>query len=154
MIVTEQIKLTSKELFSILITAYLKKRWWLVAWIWVMIILLLLRENNDSFGYYIAAALLFLQVIMIFQNWMDANNSITFLQERHYEIDSDKIVGITIDGSSTSFEVRHFLSVIKTSKYYLLYISKVDFLYFPTYSFKSIEDKEWFEREIVAKVKR
>jgi len=154
MIVTERIKLTNKELFRILIKSYLKKRWWVIAWIWAMIAIILFRENSDSFGYFIVAALVFLQGIMAYQHWMDANNNTPFLQERHYEIDSDRIVGITADGISTPFEVQLFLSVMKTSKYYLLYTSKIDFLYLPVCSFKSTEDKDWFEREIVSMIKR
>ncbi|MGV8093211.1 MAG: hypothetical protein AB2L24_15235 [Mangrovibacterium sp.] len=42
MITTEKIKLTSQLLFKILIRIYLKKRWWLLAWVCVLVIMLLL----------------------------------------------------------------------------------------------------------------
>lgn len=134
----------------------MRKRWWLIAWIWVMIVILLVRENNDSFAYVIAAALVLLQGIIAYQYWGYANSkeNASYLQDRHYEIDSDKIVGITVDGTSTSIEVRNFISVMKTSNYYLLYTTKTEYIYLPINSFKSTEDKEWFDREIIAKIKK
>ena len=153
MILTDKITLTSKELFKILNTSYIKRRWWLVAWLWVMIVLLLLLKQGDSFGYFIIVALVLLQIVMEYQFWRFASDNKPFLRERRYEIDSDKIVVIFEDGSSTSIETRYFYKVEKTSKYYLLYTSKIDFFYFPVYSFKSTEDREWFEREIVSKIR-
>jgi hypothetical protein len=156
MIKTENIKLTNKDLFNILITSYLRKRWWLLVWIWVMIAILLLRRNNDSLGYFIVAALILFQIVMVFQYWNYANSkdNAPFLQERKYEIDSDRIVGITSDGISTSIEIQNFISLAKTSKYYLLYTTTTQFICIPFSSFKSNEDMEWFEKEIVSKVKK
>jgi hypothetical protein len=156
MIRTENIKLTSKDLFNILIISYLKKRWWLLVWIWIMIFILLLRQNNDSMGYFIVAALIFFQVVMVFQYWSYANSKDNepFLKERRYEIAIDKIVGITSDGTSTSIEIQSIISLAKTSKYYLLYTSTTQFICIPFSSFKSSEDNEWFEKEVVSKVKK
>lgn len=155
MIVTENIKLTNKELFKVMINSYLKKKWWLIAWIWVMIAILLFRQSNDSFGYYIVAALILLQVVMLYQYWGYANSKehSQFVNDRHYEIESDRIVGINTDGTSTSIETRRFISVQINSKYYLLFTSRVEFIYIPVCSFKSTEDRKWFESEILSKIK-
>lgn len=152
MIVTEKITLTRKELFKILITSYLRKRWWLVAWIWIMLVLLLLLKQGDSFAYFIIAALILIQAVMVYQYWTFANNNELFLLERHYEIDSDKIDVIIVNGISTSIETRLFRSVEKSRRYYLLYTSKIDFIYLPVCSFKSTMDREWFEKEIIKKI--
>ncbi len=151
MIVTEKITLTRKELFKILITSYLKKRWWLVAWIWIMVVLLLLLKQGDSFAYFIIAALILFQGVMVYQFWTFANNEL-FLQDRHYKIDSDKVDVIIVNDTSTSIETRLFRSVERNRKYYLLYTSKIDFIYLPVNSFKSIGDREWFEKEIIKKI--
>lgn len=154
MIVTEKITLTNKELFKILITSYLKKRWWLVAWIWVMIVLLLFLKQGDSFGYFIVVALFLLQAVMVYQYWRFANDNKRFLQERRYEIESDKIVVIAMDGTSVPIEARYFISAETTNKYYLLYTSRTEFIYLPGCSFKRTEDREWFEREIIKRIKK
>ncbi|RPH30640.1 MAG: hypothetical protein EHM93_15525 [Bacteroidales bacterium] len=152
MIVTEKILLTNKDLFSILISNYLKKRWWLFAWIWIMILILLFRENNDKFDYLIVAALVAIQLLIVFQYWGIANAK--DVQERYYEIDSDKIIGTTIGGTITSIENGLLIKVVKTSKYYLLYTTKIEFICLPISSFKNSEDREWFENEAIAKIRK
>ena len=156
MIRTEKIKLTNKELFYILITAYLKKRWWLIAWIWIMIVILLVRESNDSLGYFIVVALILFQVVMVFQYWSYSNSkdNALFLQERYFEIDPNNIVGIIADGTSEPIEIQNLISFIKTKNYYLLYTSITQFIYLPYSSFKTVEDKEWFEKVVVSKIKK
>ncbi len=152
MIVTEKIRISNKDMFSILISNYLKKRWWLFAWIWIMILILLVRENNDKFDYFIVVALVAIQLLIVFQYWGIANAK--DIQVKTYEIDSDKIVGTTIDGTKISIENGLFIKVVKTSKYYLLYTTKIEFIYLPISSFKSSEDREWFENEVIAKIKK
>ena len=127
-----------------------------MAWIWVMIVFLLVRENNDSFGYFIVVALILIQVAMVYQYWSYANSSSNspFLQERHYEIDEEKIVGTTGDGNSSTFEIKDFVKTLRTKKYYLLYTSKAEYIYIPYDCFKSAENKEQFEREVISKIKK
>lgn len=156
MIVTDKIRLTNKELFNIFTTSYLKKRWWLLAWIWIMIVILLFRDSSDAFGYFIIAALIIIQLIVAYQYWSVANskeNEESF-QERFYEIDSEKLVLIKADGTSNTIENGLFTSLTKTKRYYLLYTSKTEFIYLPFCSFKSAEDLKWFDSEIVEKIKR
>jgi len=152
MIVTEKIKLSSKELFQIYIASYLKKRWWMVLWIWVTIVFLLFRENNASFDYFLVASLLAIQFVIAFQYWGYAKS--TDIQERYYEIDPDKVVGITEDGTKISVENRLFISVLKVRSHYLLYTTKVEFIVLPLSSFKNLEDRTWFENDVIAKIKK
>ena len=151
MIVTNKFNLSSKELFIIMITGYLKKRWWMLAWIWITIGILLFRENNASFDYFLVAALLAIQLVIAFQYWGYAKS--TDIQERYFEMDYDKIVGITEGGTKTSFENSLFINVLKIRKHYLLYTTRVEFICIPITCFKSLEDKEWFEKEVFAKIR-
>lgn len=151
MIVTEKIKITSKELFQIYITSYFKKRWWMFAWIWVMIVILLFRESTASFDYFIIAALIAIQFIIAYQYWGYAKS--TDIQEKHYEIDLDKVVVIAENGTTTTIENRLFMSVLKVRDNYLLYTTKVEFIVLTISSFKSLEDRTWFENNVIAKIK-
>lgn len=154
MIVTDKIKLTSKELFKILLTNYLRRRWWQVIWLWALVVFLLLRENATFFDYFIILALILLQGVIIYQLWSFATSKYeTLLQDRYFEMDVDKIVEITSNGEPSIYENRYFFKYTKTSKYYLLYTNRTDFIYLPICSFKSTDDKEWFEREIIMKIK-
>lgn len=119
-----------------------------------MIVLLLFLKRGDSFGYFIIAGLILLQAMMVYQFWRFANDNKLFLQERRYEIESDKIDVITTNGISSSIEIQRFISVEKNSKYYLLYTSRTEFIYLPVCSFKRTEDREWFEREIIKRIKK
>jgi hypothetical protein len=107
-------------------------------------------------GYFIVAALFLFQAVMAFQYWTYANSkdNAAFLEERNYEIDIDKIIGVTADGISEPMEIQSFISVLKTKKYFLLYTTTTQFICLPISSFKSNEDMDWFEKEIVSKIKK
>ena len=43
---------------------------------------------------------------------------------------------------------------MKTTSYYLLYVARNEYVYLPVSSFESLDDREWFEVEIVNKIKK
>jgi hypothetical protein len=156
MITTGPIKLTSKKLFEITLTTYLKRKWWLFAWIWVLAIILVLNNNKDSFDIFLIFFLVLFPIVLVIQFWRYAyskQNKI-FLLERYYEIETDTITGKMEDGTTQPIKIEHFIKVISSSKYYLLYIAKAQFIYVPFNSFKNITEKKWFEDEIVNKIKK
>lgn len=156
MIITGKIKLTSKKFFGILIKTYLKKKWWLLAWIWALILILLLDNNNDSIELFLIFFLLLYQVLLViqFRRYAYSKENKVFMLERHYEIEPDIINGIMEDGTIQPLKTAHFIKVVQSSKYYLLYIAKSQFLYLPIDSFSNSNDKQWFENEIVKKIKK
>ena len=156
MITTARIKLTSKKLFEILISTYLKKRWWLLAWIWALIVILLLDTNKDTMELFLILFLILFQALLVIQflRYAYSKENKVFLLERYYEIDNNMITGIMEDGTSQPIKTEHFIKVIQTSKYYLLYIAKSQFIYLPVDSFLNPNDKEWFENEIIKKIKK
>lgn len=74
--------------------------------------------------------------------------------ERHYEIEPDIINAFLEDGTIQPLKTEHFIKVFKTSEYYLLYIAKAQFIYIPVDSFSNSTDKQWFEDEIIKKIKK
>uniref|UniRef100_UPI003216FC48 YcxB family protein n=1 Tax=uncultured Draconibacterium sp. TaxID=1573823 RepID=UPI003216FC48 len=154
MIVTNRIKLTYKNLFLILITRYIKKRWWLLIWIWVLATILALQENYTSFEYFFMLLAIIYPLALVIQFWMyvKSNDNKLLLTERHYEIDSEKIVGIIDSDTYSPIKLEHFIKVDKIRETYLLYISKNQFIYIPGSSFKNDSEKEWFETEIIKKI--
>jgi len=143
-------------LFKILIRVYLKKRWWLLAWVWVLVIILLLMENKDTFANLLIAFIILFQLLLIFQYWFYArskDNKIFFLG-RYYEIDPEKIVGFLEDGTSSPIKIEHFVKAIKIDNYNLLYLAKTQFIYLPNQCFKCEADRQWFEKEILSKIKK
>ncbi|MGV8094669.1 MAG: YcxB family protein [Mangrovibacterium sp.] len=141
-------------LFKILIRIYLKKRWWLLAWVWILVVILLFMENRDALANFLIVFIVLFQILLIVQYWFYArskDNKVFFLS-RYYEIDTEKIVGFLEDGTSTPIKIEHFIRAIKIDNYNLLYLSKTQFIYLPNECFKSETDRQWFEKEVLGKI--
>lgn len=156
MITTKKVKLTPNELFSILILRYLKKRWWLFVWIWVLAIILGLKEQHDYFDKFFIVFAIIYPILLIIQFWryvVSKDNKLLLL-ERYCEIDADKINGIIDKDTYSPIKLGHFIKADLIRKIYLLYIAKNQFIYIPIYSFENDSDREWFENEIIKKIKK
>jgi len=156
MIKTQEIKLTANEFFRLILSIYLKKRWWLVAWIWVLIIILLFSGNIGFIEIILLALILLFQLVIIAQYWFyaHAKDNRLYLLSRYYEIDADRIVETMEDGTSSIIKNERFIKVMKTSGYYLLYVARNEYVYLPVDAFESLSDREWFEDEIINKIKK
>lgn len=156
MITTAPIKLTSKKLFEITLITYLKRKWWLFVWIWGLAIILLLNTNKDPLDIFLIFFLVLFPIVLVIQFWRYAysKQNKLFMLERYYEIETDLITGKMGDGTSQPIKIEHFIKVISSSKYYLMYIAKAQFIYVPYDSFKNLTDKKWFDDEIINKIKK
>jgi len=156
MITTEKRQLTSIEYFKLIMTIYIKKRWWLYIWIWAMGLFFLCLEKRGSFENFFLYFSIVFPLLFLFQNWRYAHSKDNkiFLLERYYQIDNEKIVGYLSDGSESLMKLENFNRIAQTKKYYILYLSKNQFIYFDKDSFKSEHDKIWFENEILMNIKK
>jgi hypothetical protein len=156
MIKTKRFQYTPKELFAILIMRYLKKRWWLFAWILLLGIVLILMDSHDSFSYFFIGFAIVFPVLLVIQFWRYVNSKSNrlLLLERYYEIDNDKINGIIDNDTHSTIKLDHFIKVEFIRNTYLLFIAKNQFVYIPVDSFESGDDKKWFETEIISKIKK
>jgi len=156
MIKTKRFKYPSKELFNILMLRYTKKRWWLFAWIWVLTIIMIVVDSQDSFNYFLMGFSIVFPVLLVIQTWryVNSNSNKLLLLERYYEIDNDKINGIIDEDTHSTIKLEHFIKVEFIRNTYLLFIAKNQFVYIPVDSFESIEDRKWFESEIINKIKK
>ena len=155
MITTGKIKLTSNYYFKILLLIILKKKWWWLILIAVLGLFMLSEDNRDSRDLFFTIYIIVLPIYLIINAWRFANSKDNklFLIERYFNIYEDKIVGILDDGSESSIKLENFIKVLEFKEFYLLYISKTQYIYIPKSSFKSLQDKEWFNNEIVLKIK-
>ena len=156
MIKTQDIKLTANEFFRLILSIYLKKRWWLVAWIWILIIILLFSGHIGLVEITLLALILLFQVVIIAQYWFyaHAKDNRLYLLSRYYEIDTDRIVETMEDGTSSIIKNERFIKVMKTTSYYLLYVARNEYVYLPVGAFESSADREWFEDAIVNKIRK
>jgi hypothetical protein len=88
--------------------------------------------------------------------WTDAysKDNKLFLLERYFEIYENKIIEILNDGTKSLIKIEHFIKVIQTKKFYLLYFTKEQYIIITKDSFKRKQDKDWFEREIFMKIEK
>jgi hypothetical protein len=156
MITTKKIKLSPTELFKILMIRYVKKRWWLLLWIWVLAIILALQESYDSFTYFFIGFAVLFPILMIIYLWRYVNsddNKLMF-HERYYEIDKEKINGILDSETFSPIKIEHFIKSDLIKNIYLLYVGKDQFIYIPIDSFENEQDRNWFENEIIGQIKK
>jgi hypothetical protein len=156
MIKTQEIKITANEFFRLILSIYLKKRWWLVVWIWILVVALLLSGSIGLIEISLLAFILLFQVIIVGQYWFYAHSKDNriYLMARHYEISTDEVVEWMEDGTSSTIKTGRFIKALKTSSYYLLYVAKNEYIYLPINAFQCLADLEWFENEVVKKIKK
>jgi len=156
MIKTQNIKITANEFFRLILSIYVKKRWWLVAWIWILIIILLFSGHIGFVEITLLALIVLFQVIIIGQYWFYAHSKDNriYLSSRHYEIDTNHVIELMEDGTSSTIKTERFVKVMKTNRYYLLYVARNEYIYLPINAFESLDDIDWFEKEIVSQIKK
>jgi hypothetical protein len=156
MIKTQEIKITANEFFRLILSIYLTKRWWLVAWIWILIIVILFNGQIGLIEIALLSFILIFQVIIVAQYWIYAHSKDNriYLSSRHYEIDANQVVERMEDGTSSTIKNERFIKVVKTKKYYLLYVARNEYIYLPFRAFESPSDLEWFENEIASKIRK
>ncbi len=155
MIQTRKIELTSDEFFYLLLAIYLKKRWWMLAWVWISVFILLFLANISSLEYLLIAFIILFQAGLVVQYWIYAHSreNRIYLLSRYFEIDPDQVVEHMEDGTSSTIKVERFVKVMKTGKFYLLFLARNEYVYLPVTAFESTSDLEWFESVIVKRIK-
>lgn len=156
MITTSKFQLTSNEFLKIILSVYLKKRWWYFPLIWTFAILFSVDHKIDSFQRFFIYFAIFYPILFLYRYWSYANSKDNkiYLLERYFEIYEDRLVGFLEDGSESTIRCEHFVKFINLKNIYLLYISKNQFIFIPKDAFQTSQDKEWFEKNITLKIKR
>jgi energy-coupling factor transporter transmembrane protein EcfT len=156
MIKTKEIRLTGNEFFYLLLSTYIKKRWWLLVWIWAMILILLVGSTMSYIEYLVSIFLILLQIIQILQYWFYANASDNriYLLPRYFAIDNEQITEHMNDGTSSIIKIDRIIRVMQVRKSYLLFVARNEYIYLPFDAFESQEDLEWFENEVIRKIKK
>lgn len=156
MIKTKEIILTANEFFFLLLSIYIKKRWWVLVWIWGMILILLFGSQMSYVEYVVSVFLILLQIIQVLQYWLyaHARDNRIYLQPRHFEINDEQITEYMNDGTSSVIKIERIIRVMQVRKSYLLFVARNEYIYLPFEAFESQEDLEWFENEVIRKIKK
>lgn len=155
MIQTKSIQLTKNRFFITLLSIYLKNRWWLLV-LYIFLGFTLCFDHNKDFGKkFFAFFFLLYPILMVLRYWQfaNSNDNKVFLLERNFEMTEDKIIGHLSDGTVSEILVEHFVKTVELKKSYLLYLSKIQFIYIPKDSFQNENDRNWFTQTILPKIK-
>jgi hypothetical protein len=155
MIKTKSIKLTPKSYFKVLISNYFLLRWWLYLFIWLVTVFLIFVKF-DYFTVFMIVFSIIYPLMLVFTYWRYANskdNKIAFI-ERYYEIDEEKMTAYLEDGTINPFKFSYIIKIRKRKEYWLLYISKSQFIYLPLSSFASENDFDRFKTYFSSLIKK
>ena len=150
MITTKKSQLAKKSFLGVLLLSYLKKKWWAIAIIIIYALFFFVLEESHLVDFVLFGVLIGV-FIKIWYFAYTKENSI-LLKERYYEIDDKKIVEVLSSGSSYQIMKEQFIKASQTKNYYLLYYAKEQFFIIDKNSFRSRQDKEWFEKEVFMKI--
>ena len=155
MITTDKIKLTSKDFFKIILNTYLRKIYWGLIFLSILVLILILQEEKYALKNFLIYFAILYPIIFVVKHRIYAysKDNRLFLLEKHFEIYEDKIVEKLNDGSNSLIKIEHFIRVKQMKNFYLLFIAKDRFISISKSSFKSEQDKDWFEKEILSKIK-
>jgi len=154
MIKTNKIKLTPNTVFTTLLKIYWRKRWWFIILMLLMGMLVFTTGQGDANSVFIISFSILYPLLIVFQYWRFANSkeNKSYLIEREYEIFNDRIIAILSDGTSSTILTEHFVKYVKLKNDYLLYLSKIQFIYVPNEAFKTESDRSWFKENIISKI--
>ena len=154
MITTNKTRITSKDLFKALVTITLRKSWWAYGLVGLLIFLIAFHKEKDSSEVFIIYLFIGILIGKMLKSWFAAysKDNKLFLLEKYIEISKDKIIEVLNDGTNCLIKIEHFIKVIQTKKFYFLYYTKDQYIVIAKDSFKTKEDFEWFDEEIVRKL--
>lgn len=156
MIVTDNYQLTRKSFLEILLITYLRKSWWALGILGLIILFIVFhreRDTSEMLIIYILTGILIGRMLNLWVYAYSKDNKIFFL-EKHFEIYEDRIVETLSEGTNRLIKTELFIKVTQTKKFYLLYFTKEQYLIIAKESFKSEQDKDRFERDIIMKMEK
>jgi hypothetical protein len=154
MIKTKQFQLTPDLLQNILLIRYFKKRWWLLAWLWIIAISLLFIPGRDYFKTFFIVFAAIYPMLLVYRLWRfshSKDNKIFFIR-RELKITDDLIEDSLEDGTVYPMKIDYFIRHEKIKENYLLFVAKSNFLVIPKTAFEKEEDLQWFENNFLQNI--
>lgn len=151
MIVTKQFSLTRNDFFKILITVFVRQKWWVLAILFILAISPIFTGYTSENIYTVFCVVYILLIGLRFYIYSHSKTNEIFFRLRYYEIDNEKINSFTQGGSQSTTMISDFIKFIDIKKYYLFYYSNQLCVIIPKDSFQSSADEIWFRNEIITR---
>ena len=158
-ITTNSYAFDKHSLFRLLVSYRYKKRWWISAiGLAGVLALLYFNLNKDLLTMVIAfSGVLVLGTAMtLFSIWrfVSAKSTAIYYRSRYHVMDTEKVSTFLEDGSTNSTMISSYYKAGQIGEYYLLYLSRGQYAAVPRSVFKTLEDQQWFETNIIGRIKK
>ena len=156
MITTKSIKPDKKELFKLFLSIRFKKTFglWLILLLFIIYQLFTKTSESRLINSILFAILAPLLLIFGLWRYFNLERNKTHFTERYYEIDTDKISSIHIDGSSYTTTINNYEEVVKIKNGYIITFVDTRIWFLPFYAFNNYDDLSYFETEVADKINR
>tara|TARA_R110002049_G_scaffold38978_1_gene120321 strand:+ start:8684 stop:9142 length:459 start_codon:yes stop_codon:yes gene_type:complete len=145
MIATKPFSLSQKEYRKIILSKRLKKSWWLYLLMFLFGILYLKKFGEDNFSTFFtifAFAYPILSIVYLYF-WSSSKGHNPIFNETKLSFDTDYLY-FERNGNESKLKPNTIQKTISNANYWMLYISKGQFIYIPKSIFYSNEDYERF----------
>lgn len=138
---TKAYSISKKEYTKIILSRRLKKSWWLYVLMFVLGIFYLPKFGDDNFSTFFAIFAFSYPFLMFtyLYFWANSKDHQPVFSETNLSFDTEFIY-LKRNGNETKLNPNSIQQVISNPKYWMLYISKGQFIYIPKNIFYSKED--------------
>ena len=138
---TKAYSISKKEYTKIILSRRLKKSWWLYVLMFVLGIFYLPKFGDDNFSTFFAIFAFSYPFLMFtyLYFWANSKDHQPVFSETNLCFDTEFIY-LKRNGNETKLNPNSIQQVISNPKYWMLYISKGQFIYIPKNIFYSKED--------------
>ncbi len=147
MIETNKFKLSEKEYYKILfLNTFIYRQWFVL----VLIIVMILGIFSERYWLCLLLPLYLIIFPLYLFSFVKKSNNPAIRHDMIISFDDKFIFGKLSDGSENKLNMENIIKIRNRNKYYLLYISKHQFIYIPKIAFKSNSDRETFEKIVIS----
>jgi hypothetical protein len=155
MIKTKEFSFPKSVYLKILIINSLKRSLWAVVFL-IMIVLYQATKGPSNLLLILIALLVALISYLVFKCWRHSNSKTQrlFFKERVFEINSQSIDVLFTEGTASKIQINDIARVVKNKEYYLLFLTKKQFIYVPLFAFRTPGDINSFDAILKARKRR
>jgi len=157
-ITTKTYVIDKNALFKLLVSHRYIKRWWIsaVAFVCVTAVLYFFMNADTTTSVMTLGVVIILgtaSTLLSIWRFVNGKGARIFYLSRHYVMDTEKISSFLEDGSTNTIMIKNFIKTDELGGYYLLYLTKGQYVFIPRTAFKTPEDQQWFETNIVGRIR-
>lgn len=149
-ITTHPYQLEKKRYFNLLVTLFLKRRWYFIAIIAGITLYHIPKFSEDGFArFFVFFGIIYLPLnIYRLYRWAYSKANANYFVESVLTADNSFLYFKDVADNENKISVATFIKMTQTKNEYLLYLSQNNFSYIPKSAFKSEEDRAFFEKVI------